>query len=350
MFVEAIRFLMHQRIVKYSLRVHKLESDFAACRSQLQRSAASIQNAHGMDLTQSAYGTLHGQVQSRIGFNVLAGAVGYECVYICGEVPRKIHDEVAGAGRELRRSFQAHHASFRGGAWIDPCGDAAAGSGGLNCTRGSGHTDTASIRFHFHGPGDVDDVDAPARGLSPDRAPHFTEIDLAATGADTNETGSPSNSDIAADCFQVGASANLARANVSTTATQRSISTNVADIDVAASGECRKVPGYSHHLDVTAFGFQLGDGTAAEHFANSGATDLAGNNVSALGFQEGGAANISGRDVACVRVNLHAVIARHSDFELHPELRVGVMRPWRKEQSGDFHARGRSPVFEGVIV
>src|SRR5215472_18411530 len=142
-------------------------------------------------------------MQGRIRFDVLAGPVGHERVYICREVPRKIHDEVARAGRELRRSFQAHHALFRRHAWIDPCGNAATGSGGLNGPRGSGHTDAAASGFHFHGSRDVDDMDTAARGLSPDGTPHFTEVDLATTGANAHETGGPSNGNIAADSFQI---------------------------------------------------------------------------------------------------------------------------------------------------
>src|SRR5690242_4560208 len=284
-----------------------------------------MQNAHCADLTQSVHGTLHRQVQSGIGFDVLGGAVGDERVYICSQVAGKVHDEVARSGRKLRRSFQAHHAPFSSHGWIDPGGDAATGSGRLNRAGGSGHADAAAIGFHFQRPGDIDYMDTAPAGLRPYGTAHFAEIDLAATGADAYETGSAPNGDIAADGIQIGAPANLPRANVTAATVERSVSRNVADVDVAAGRKCRKVSGNPHHFDVAAFRFQFGDGAAARDIANSGSADSSGDDVSALGFQESCTTNISGGDVATVRVDFHVVIAWHGDFKLHPELRIRVM-------------------------
>src|SRR5262252_2187154 len=125
-------------------------------------------------------------------------------------------------------------------------------------------------------------------------------------------------------------------------AMQRSISGDVAGVDVAAGRKRGQVPANSVDLDVPAFSFQPGNWPAARNFAKPTSTDATRRDVSTLRFQESRAADVPRGDIAGACNDFQVVISRYGDLELHPELRVGVVRGLRKERAGDFHPVGRS--------
>ena len=193
-------------------------------------------------------------------------------------------------------------------------------------------------------------MNAAAAGLRADRTPHFPEINLAAAGPHAHKILRLTHRNVAAGSFQIRPSGNSSRANVSPAAVQGSVRGDVACVDVPPGGKGGQVPGNIKDLDVPALGFQPRNRTPAGNLPHPYSSYSSRGNASALRLQQRGAADISGGDIARACIDFHVVIARDGDLELHPELRIRVVRGLRKQNARDFHARRRGSSLQGIVI